>query len=144
MEQKRYRILMFVEDEPDLIELYRFAFESAGFIIQSVGTGEEAMEIIQKLLKEEKEIEPPNAIILDILLPGISGMDILRELRKYPKFNKIPIIIFTNYSNPEYMKEVSQTENTEYVLKTDATPDQLVEIVRNKIKEVEEKYTNVQ
>lgn len=133
MEQKQYRILMFVEDEQDLVELYRVAFETAGFLIQNVGTGEEAIEIIKKLLGEE--IEAPSAIILDILLPGISGMDILREIRKYEQFDRIPIIMFTNYSSDEFKEEARRTKNTEYILKMDATPDQLVEIVRRKIKQ---------
>lgn len=124
---------MFVEDEPDLIELYRGAFEAAGFLIQEVNNGEDALVLIPKLLKEEVKI--PSIIIIDILLPGISGMDILREIRKYEKLDKIPIIIFTNYSSDEYRQEVRQMKNTEYILKIETTPDQLVEIAKRKIKE---------
>ncbi|HDH31406.1 MAG TPA: response regulator [Candidatus Wolfebacteria bacterium] len=141
MEQKqehKYRILMFVEDEPDLIELYRIAFESAGFLIQGIGTGEEAVEVMDKLIKEE--IEAPSVVILDILLPGISGMDVLREIRKHEKFNKIPVIMFTNYSSDDIREEVKNTKNAEYVLKMDATPDQLVEIAIKKIEEAKKIY----
>lgn len=138
MEQKQYRILMFVEDEPDLIELYKFAFESAGFIIQTVTNGEDALKIIQDLLKGKVEL--PSAIILDILLPGISGMDVLRKIRKHQEFNKIPIIMFTNYSSEEFMEETKKTENTSYILKTDVVPNQLVGIVRKKIEEAEKRY----
>lgn len=134
-QKKQYKILMFVEDEPDLIEICRVAFESANFLIQNISTGEEALEVIKKLIKEEIEI--PSVIILDILLPGISGMDILREIRKHEKFDKIPVIMFTNYSSDEFREEVRNTKNAEYVLKMDATPDQLVEIAIKKIKQSE-------
>ncbi|MEK7555425.1 MAG: response regulator [Patescibacteria group bacterium] len=140
MEQKKYKILMFVEDEPDLIELYGVVFETAGFAIQSVSSGEEALVIIQKLIKEE--IESPSVIILDILLPGISGIDILREVRKHEKFDRIPVIIFTNYSSVEIKEEVKNTENTEYILKVDVTPDQLVKITIKKIEESIKLYNN--
>lgn len=137
-ERKKYKILMFVEDEPDLVELYGVAFETAGFSIQSVNNGEEALLIIQKLIKEE--IDSPSAIILDVLLPGISGMDILREIRKHEKFNRIPVIIFTNYSSDKIKNEANNTKNTEYILKVDASPAQLVEITIRKIKESEALY----
>lgn len=129
---------MFVEDEIDIVELYKFAFESAGFLIRTVDNGEDALKIIQELIQEK--IDFPSAIILDILLPGISGMDVLREIRKHPKINKIPTIMFTNYSSEEFMEEAKRTENTFYILKADVTPDQLVKITKEKIKEAEERY----
>ncbi|MEE8131808.1 MAG: response regulator [Candidatus Paceibacterota bacterium] len=143
MEQKhKYRILMFVEDEPDLIELYRIAFESANFQIQGIGTGEEAVEVMNKFMKEE--IEAPSVIILDILLPGMSGMDVLREIRKHEKFDNIPVIMFTNYSSDDIREEVKNTKNAEYILKMDATPDQLVEIAIKKIEEAKKIYNGKQ
>ncbi|GBE17125.1 putative transcriptional regulatory protein TcrX [bacterium BMS3Abin15] len=137
-EKQNKTAVYYVEDEPDLVELCKIAFQINGFNMQSVATGEGAMEDVKKIIN--KEIDPPSAFILDILLPGISGMDILREIRKHKELNRIPIVLFTNYSDKKIRDEAENTENTEYVLKTDVIPTQLVKIVSKKIEESKVKY----
>lgn len=123
----------YVEDEVDLIELCKIAFQISGFEMRSSSTGEDAMQEVKKIIN--KEIDAPDAFILDVLLPGISGMEIMREIRKHPELNKIPIIIFTNFSDGHIKEEAQKTINTGYILKTDIVPTQLVKIVAKKIEE---------
>ena len=124
-EDIKARILFFVEDEPDIVELYSFAFERAGFRVESVMNGKDALERLKTFT--EADLVIPNVMILDILLPDASGMDILRETRKNAMFNKTPIIMFTNYSSDEIREEISHTINTKYLLKMEVSPDQLVD-----------------
>jgi len=79
--------ILIVEDEPPLIEVLRYNLESEGFLTLVATDGEEAL-----LLVEE---EDPDLIILDWMLPELSGIDVCRRLRETKKFKTIPIIMLT-------------------------------------------------
>lgn len=128
-EEMKARVLFFVEDEPDIVELYTIAFEGSGFQVQSINNGKEALEALSQFTEED--VSKPNVMILDILLPDASGMDILREARKNPLFDNTPIIMFTNFSSDEIRSEIDKLKNTRYLLKMEVTPDQLVETIKD-------------
>jgi len=127
-DQEKPRILMFVEDEPDIVDLYTIAFEQAGFTVAAVMTGNDALKKLEEFVKED--VERPNAMILDILLPDISGMDVLRAARANHIFDNTPVIMFTNFSSDKIKEEIQAMPNTRYLLKMDITPDKLVGIVK--------------
>lgn len=131
-EEKNPRILLFVEDEVDIAELYKTAFEEEGFVVEDVRTGKEAMEKLNGFTQQDAQDH--TVMILDILLPDISGMDVLREVRKHESFSKVPVIMFTNYSSDDIRTEIGKYQNTRYLLKMDTTPIQLVEIVKEMLK----------
>lgn len=141
MDKKRKKVI-YVEDEPDLIELCRISFNFSGIELEGVLDGEEAMTTLDKI--KNKEIPAPDAFILDILLPKISGMEVLREIRKNKELDDIPIVVFTNYSSEEYKNEVRNHKNIEYVLKTSVIPTQLVDIIEKMIKESKNISDNTQ
>lgn len=130
MSEKDIKIL-FVEDEPELVELYGIAFMANGFEAFHAGTGKDTFALLEKI--SAKELELPRAIILDILLPDISGVEILREIRKRQSFDEVPIVMFTNFSSDEIRKEIDGVKNTQYLLKMETTPDCLVEKIKTLI-----------
>lgn len=125
---KRPRVLLFVEDEPDIVELYKIAFEAGGFVMESAANGQDALAKLKQYSVED--VDRPTVMILDILLPDISGMDILREVRKNTVFDSTPVIMFTNYSSDKIREEISKIPNTRYLLKMETSPGQLVAIVK--------------
>lgn len=80
------RVLV-VDDELDILEMTRIMLESSGFEVITASDGERALEIV-----EEKEID---MILLDAVMPGIHGLDVCRTLKRNPKTQSIPIIIFS-------------------------------------------------
>ncbi len=129
---KRPRILLFVEDEPDIVELYKIAFEAEGFVVESVLNGQDALTKLK--LYSDEDVNRPTVMILDILLPDISGMDILKEVRKNHLFDNTPVIMFTNYSSDKIRDEISKISNTRYLLKMETSPGQLVSLVKEMLK----------
>lgn len=125
---KRPRILLFVEDEPDIVELYKIAFEAEGFVVESVLNGQDALTKLKQYSQDD--VKMPTVMILDILLPDISGMDILNEIRKNHLFDNTPVIMFTNYSSDKIKDEISKISNTSYLLKMETSPAQLVCVVK--------------
>lgn len=122
------RVLFFVEDEPEIVTLYTTAFEESGFIVDSVSNGRDALDRLEHFVEED--VRRPHVMILDILLPDASGMEILHEVRRRSLFNNTPVIMFTNFSSDELREQIRQIPNTEYVLKMEITPDEFVAKVR--------------
>ena len=80
------RVLL-IEDEPNIIEAISFILSRDGFTVHTHEDGETAMGKVLAL--------PPDLIILDVMLPGRSGFDILRDLRAEPATNQIPVMMLT-------------------------------------------------
>lgn len=80
------RILV-VDDEEDILELIKYNLEREGYLVDCVDTGEEAIERAVAIR--------PDGILLDLMLPGVDGIEVCRELRKNPDTRTIPIIMMT-------------------------------------------------
>lgn len=79
--------ILVVDDEEDILELVRYNLVKDGFKVTCVSSGEQAIE----KLKEET----PNVILLDLMLPGMDGLDLCKKLRTNPATTGIPIIMIT-------------------------------------------------
>jgi two-component system phosphate regulon response regulator PhoB len=80
------RILV-VDDEPDLLELVRVNLSQAGFEVETAETGRQALERARR--------STPDLLILDLMLPDVSGTEVCRHLRADPALGEIPIIMLT-------------------------------------------------
>ncbi|HYC05342.1 MAG TPA: phosphate regulon transcriptional regulator PhoB [Azospirillaceae bacterium] len=80
-------LVLIVEDEADLVTLLTYNLEKEGFRVAAAGDGEEAI-----LLAEE---QPPNLVLLDWMLPLMSGIEVCRQLRRSPATREVPIIMLT-------------------------------------------------
>ena len=76
-----------VEDEPDLRDTLTYNFENEGFTVMSFSNGESFLESLTK--------NKPNLVILDLMLPGVSGLDVCRELRSDDNLNDIAVVMLT-------------------------------------------------
>jgi two-component system phosphate regulon response regulator PhoB len=76
-----------VEDEPDLGDTLSYNFENEGFSVKSFLNGESFLESLAK--------DKPNLVILDLMLPGISGLDVCRELRSNDSYSDIAVVMLT-------------------------------------------------
>lgn len=78
--------ILIVDDEEDILELLRFNLSREGYQVRCVATGEAALKAAS---------EPTDLILLDLMLPGINGLDVARYLRADPRTKEIPIIMVT-------------------------------------------------
>jgi phosphate regulon transcriptional regulator PhoB len=79
--------ILVVDDEPDILDLVSYNLKKAGFTVASAADGEEALTIVRG--------NRFDLIVLDLMLPGIHGMELCRILRSNPKTAHIPIIMLT-------------------------------------------------
>ena len=80
------RILV-IEDEPDILELICYNLKQAGFQVEGAEDGESALELI-----EEK---PVDLIVLDLMLPGIDGLEVCRLLKQNAEYKDLPVLMLT-------------------------------------------------
>lgn len=81
--------ILIVEDEPDIAESLKYNFEREGFKVLLAESGEKGLRLA---LDEQVS---PSLIILDLMLPGMSGLELCRRLRREPETRKTPIIMLT-------------------------------------------------
>jgi DNA-binding response OmpR family regulator len=81
------RRIVLVEDEPNIIEAISFILSRAGWDVTAHANGETALDAIRRV--------GPDAVLLDVMLPGRSGYDILRDLRADPVFGALPVLMLT-------------------------------------------------
>ncbi len=79
--------VLIVEDEPSMVELLRYNLESEGFEVASALDGEEAMLTIEE--------QKPDMVLLDWMLPKLSGIEICRRLRRDQEYRNLPVIMIT-------------------------------------------------
>src|SRR5688500_17370662 len=79
--------ILLVEDEPSLVEALSFILEQVGFEVESTSDGDEALRRMRR--------QPFAAVLLDIMLPGIDGFDVLRAIRADRALAATPVIVLT-------------------------------------------------
>ncbi len=115
--------IVIVEDDTFLGSLVVKKLIGAKANVSLVSKGGEAVSTIQK--------EKPDLILLDLLLPDMSGFDILKELRDDSAFKKTPIVVFSNLGEEKDIKQATDLGATAFLIKATITPDEIVsEILR--------------
>ncbi len=113
------RILV-VEDDPDIAELVEHHLSRAGYETSVVGTGTDALEQIRRR---------PDLVVLDLMLPGLSGLEICRLMRGDPQTASVPIIMLTARAEEEARVEGLDLGADDYVTKP-FSPRELVARLR--------------
>jgi len=79
--------ILIVEDDRDIVELVRYNLEQEGFQVSAVGDGSSGLAQIRKA--------PPDLLILDLMLPKFSGLEVCKTVRREPALNRLPILMLT-------------------------------------------------
>ncbi|MGD9949563.1 MAG: response regulator [Desulfobulbus sp.] len=114
MEKKR---ILLVDDEESIQLLYREEFEDEGYIVDSAYNGAEALAKFQQ--------NPPDLVVLDINMPGMNGIEVLRQMKELK--GNLPIILSSAYQ--EYKQDFGSWASEAYVVKS-ANMDELKATIR--------------
>jgi len=113
--------ILIIEDENDIRTIYVEVLRSAGYNVDEAGDGESGMN---KIKNTEWDL-----LLLDIMLPGRDGLKILKDLKEKPEFKKGPVIALTNLNSENIIQEAFSSGADGYLIKSDVTPDKIVEEV---------------
>lgn len=87
------RTVVLVEDEPDVAFVVRLALERGGYEVVEASTGEDAVALILR--------RTPDALVLDIRLPGIDGWEVLERLRDVGALESVPVVVLSAHATRE-------------------------------------------
>lgn len=122
--------ILLVEDDKILLEMYKDKFIHEKFEVQTASDGQDAVEKMKSF--------KPDIMLLDLIMPGVSGFDVLKIAKDDPGLNKIPILVLTNiFADAEDL--VKNWGVRYFLLKTNYTPENIAE----KVKEVISQKTPV-
>src|SRR3989337_228631 len=125
VEKKKKRILILIEDNPLLSGLYQSAFEKAGLEVEIAHDGESGLALARQ--------GKPSAILLDLLMPGMSGYEVLEALKKDATTKNIRVIILTIINEKEAQEKARKLGAVDYLIKTDLElPESLLWCIRLK------------
>ncbi len=119
------RVLV-VDDEPNIVLSLEFLMQQAGFEVSTAADGESALESVSTT--------PPDILLLDISLPGISGFEVLEQLRHQAAFKQLPIIMLTAHGREVEKEKGMALGADDYITKPFST-QQLVEKVKTLLEE---------
>lgn len=113
--------ILLVEDEFYISDLYKMILESAGFEVILAVNGEEGLKYVEE--------EQPNLILLDIMLPKINGIEVLKKLKKTKIIRDIPVLLLTNLGRETIIKMAFGEGAAGYFLKARLKPEDLIQTV---------------
>ncbi len=115
--------VLLIEDDSLMVKMYNMKFSHDGFDVEVALDGEDG-------LQKAKTVSP-DIIVLDIMLPRMSGTEVLEKLREDPHTKDIPVIVLTNLNATE--EDVARCKNLgakEILMKTEVTPQEVVDKIR--------------
>jgi two-component system alkaline phosphatase synthesis response regulator PhoP len=113
--------LLLIEDDKQLAEMYAKKFHMNGYDVTLAKDGSKGFE--------KAHAEDFDVIVLDLMLPGISGIEVLEMIRMNKKTALTPIIVYTNYNDPKNKERCITYGADEFILKVDTDPEGLCQTI---------------
>lgn len=114
-----------VEDDQTISQMYRFKFEAEGYKVETAENGKLGLELIESM--------KPDVVLLDLMMPEMTGDQVLAEMRNSPWGKDIKVIILTNMGEQEIPDSVRSLGVSAVVLKANMTPRQVFELVKKHV-----------
>ena len=113
---RRARVLL-IEDDTSIALMYQLQLVNDGYDVELATDGVSGLQRVQDA--------PPDLVLLDIRLPRLPGLDVLRAITLDPGLAGVPVLILSNYGEPSMVKEGLQLGARDYLIKSQTTPIQL-------------------
>ena len=114
--------IIIVEDDLAISQMYRIKFEADGYEVKTAANGKLGLKLVEEM--------KPDIILLDLMMPEMTGSDMLAELRKNLWAKNIKVIVLTNVSQDEALLSLNNQPIDGFIIKAQYTPSQVVEIVK--------------
>ena len=111
-----------IEDDQAISQMYRFKFEAEDYKVNTAENGVLGLELIEKM--------KPDIVLLDIMMPEMTGDEMLIKLREFSWGKDVKVIILTNKGEQEIPESIKSLGVSAVILKADMTPRQVAELVK--------------
>jgi len=115
------KTILFVDDDPIIIQVYRGPLKNAGYQVEVAEDGLAAMKIVLQLR--------PDLVLLDVMMPKVDGGYVLKFIRSRPELKATKVIVLSNATNADVAKDVLAQNPERVFLKSQSTPKELLKVV---------------
>jgi CheY-like chemotaxis protein len=113
--------LLLVEDDFFIRDIYKIEAKDKGFVVYEAADGADALNMAK--------IAHPDAILLDIMLPKVNGLDVLKTIKSWPELKNTPVIMVTNIGDSAVYQQALQAGAADYLTKYNNPPQKIMEVV---------------
>ncbi|MEJ0089495.1 MAG: response regulator [Limisphaerales bacterium] len=117
--------ILIIEDDKVLGNVCYNHLMSEGYHVKTAGDGETGLTTLRAF--------KPDLVLLDLILPHMSGMDVIKHIRSEVEFSKIPVVVFSNAYQTDVVQEAWKAGATKCVSKANCSPRELIEVVNRTI-----------
>src|SRR5215510_6890814 len=114
--------ILIVEDDQIVANIYRNKFSVEGYQVEIALDGQSGMEMLNSFR--------PDAVVLDLMLPKMTGVDFMKQVRSQSEFQQLPVIVFSNTYLTNMVQEAWKAGATKCLSKANCTPKQVLEVLR--------------
>ncbi len=119
------QLIFLVEDDPLIVRLYERMFKLHQYNLRVINNGEDAIIALSTLT------ELPSLILLDVMMPKLSGYDVLKYAKEQEEIRTIPIIMLTNLASKEDQLRALDMGAAMYIVKSQHSPKELMAIIQD-------------
>ncbi len=128
---KKIKKVLFVEDDPSIIDVYSIMMKKEHFDVEAISSGQEALRKIKNIVAGDNG--KPDMILLDLILPDIDGMEILKEVKKNKETKDIKVLVLTNKQDTQ-LQLPDDFKPDNFLIKANTSPTQLLELIKKQLK----------
>lgn len=114
-----------IEDDQAISQMYRFKFEAEGYEVETAENGKLGLELIEQM--------KPDIVLLDLMMPEMTGDEVLAKMRASSWGKDIKVVVLTNMGEQEIPESVKKLGVSHVILKAAMTPRQVAEVVKNEL-----------
>lgn len=112
------KVVLLVEDNEFIRSMYQLKLAKADLTVIEASDGKVALDKIQE--------HKPDIILLDLMMPNVGGIEVLKSLKRMGLVPQLPVIVLTNVMDPKTINEAKELGACDYIVKTDLTPSQVM------------------
>ncbi len=113
--------ILIIEDDQVVAGIYRNKYQMAGFVVEIAKDGEEGLKKLEAF--------QPDIVQLDLMMPKLNGVEVIKRIRAHPRFSALPIVVLSNSYLAHLVTEAWQAGANRCISKADCTPKTMMEIV---------------
>jgi DNA-binding response OmpR family regulator len=117
--------ILIIEDDPIITNVYRNKLTVEGYQVETAADGETGLKLMHTF--------QPDAMVLDLMLPKMSGVEVIKQIRSEPEFSKLPVVVFSNIYLNNMIQEAWKAGATKCLSKTSCTPKEFLDMIRQTV-----------
>ena len=119
--------LLFIDDDQIVLNICEEFFTKKGFAVLTIDSGLKALATLETMAKL------PDLIVLDVLMPSLNGLEVLKVLKLNPRYKTIPVFMWSNLTGKDDVKKALSMGAVYYLAKIDSPPAEILEKIEKVI-----------